>query len=235
MDEVEITSVIREVSQGMTAPYLCEASDDNQYIVKGSKASPKELMYEWVVAHLGVSFGLPIPPFKKAVADNEFLKYGIYDLYCCNFASERQKDIQEIRFNQLEALGNNILKDLFFFDYWIQNDDRNLTERGGNPNFFVHQKTLEPFVLDHNLAFNKDFSLAEHKLYHVGAKFWNGLDLIDREDYEKRIRKCTIVLDKAFKSLPKDWLENDPNGSIEASIRSILNRVNEDEFWEGIK
>jgi hypothetical protein len=235
MDEVQITSIIREVSQGMTAPYLCDANDNNRYVVKGSKASTKELMYEWIVANLAAKFGLPIPPFKKAFVDQVFTQYNLYDLYNYNFASQFQDNIQEIRFDQLAIVDANMLKDLYFFDYWVQNGDRTLTAKGGNPNFFLHQITLEPYVLDHNLAFDKDFSLVDHRDLHLGAQCWNGLGLLDKVVYEEKLADCLAILDEAIGSLPKDWLDADVDGRIQTSIKGILNRVNNEEFWEGIK
>ena len=235
MDEIEIISIKHEMKQGKTAPYLCHADDESRYVVKGSKATYKGLIYEWVVANLAAEFGLPVPSFKKAIVDTSFTQYGLYELYGYNFASQFQDNIQDIRFDQLDKIEPNVLKDLFFFDYWIQNGDRCLTEKGGNPNFFLHQKTLEPFVLDHNLAFDEDFSLQRHQDIHVGAKFWNGLDLVDKPIYEAKIASCIHILDDTFESLPDEWLEIYPEGSIQASIKGILGRVDNEEFWEGIK
>lgn len=224
MDEVQITSIIRKVSQGATEPYLCEADDNSQYVVKGKTASRKELIYEWIVANLAIKFGLPVPPVKKAFADEAFTQYDLYYLYNVNFASQFQANIQDIRFDQLENVPQAVLKDLFFFDYWIQNGDRCLTATGGNPNFFLHQKTSEPFVLDHNLAFDDAFSLQDHKKIHISAQFWHGLDLVDRQDYEKRITACLGKLADTFNSLPEDWQEVDEQGRIRTHIEGILNK-----------
>ncbi|NOJ26212.1 hypothetical protein F0238_26290 [Vibrio coralliilyticus] len=224
------------MKQGLTEPYLCKADDTNTYVVKSSNATYAGLVKEWVVAHLGKEFGLPIPSFKIAWLDDALLQYNDYNIeagYC--FASHYHPNIQEITFNQIEGLSPNLLKDLFIFDYWVKNNDRNLTQYGGNANFFFDQKTQEPFVLDHNLSFSEDFDLNAHIGQHVGASNWEGLDLVDRQHYEKKFVKAFSVVDNAIDTIPDDWLERYSKETIGNEILSVLERYKDDEFWEGIK
>lgn len=224
------------MNQGLTEPYLCKGDDQQNYVVKGSNATPAGLVKEWIVAHLGKEFGLPIPPFKIAWLDDALVQYNSFDIeagYC--FASEYQSRIQEITFNQIESLDKALLKDLFMFDYWIKNNDRNLTQYGGNANFFFDQKTKKPYVLDHNLSFASDFNLDAHINQHVGSYCWEGLDLVDREHYEKKFEKSLAVVDNAVNSLPEDWVDRYPEERIEQDIRSVLHEFRNDKFWEGIK
>jgi len=234
MDEIEITSIVRETNQGQTAPYLCTGDDGKKYVVKGSKATYQGLINEWVVANLADGFGLPIPTYKKAYADEQLYAYGVYDLYSYNFASEFHPNVQEVRFSQLSEIEQRLLKDLYVFDYWVCNNDRCLTEHGGNPNFFLNQKTLEPLVLDHNLSFDKSFCGQLHKELHLGAIAWTGLDLVDKQHYEERMQQALQRLDYAITSLPEDWLEDKSRDSIKEEIEVVLQRYTSCEFWEGM-
>lgn len=236
MPEISINEIVRKMRQGLTEPYLCKADDGNSYVVKSSNATYAGLVKEWIVAHLGQEFSLPIPQFKVAWLDDNLLKYTEFNLdsgYC--FASLYHPNIQEITFNQIGRLNQDLLKDLFVFDYWIKNNDRNLTQYGGNANFFFDQKTQEPFVLDHNLSFSTDFDLNAHIVQHVGAYCWQGLDLVDRQHYEKKFEKAFSVVNNAIKTIPEDWLDMYSQDKIDSEIKSVLNKYRDDEFWEGIK
>ncbi|MGY5537986.1 HipA family kinase [Vibrio brasiliensis] len=236
MSEISIDEIVRKMRQGLTEPYLCKADDKNTYVVKSSNATYAGLVKEWVVAHLGKQFGLPVPSFKVAWLDDSLVQYNDYNIesgYC--FASHYHPNIQEITFNQIEGLDRDLLKDLFMFDYWVKNNDRNLTQHGGNANFFFDQSTQEPFVLDHNLAFSNDFDLNAHINQHVGSASWNGLDLVDREHYEKKFENALGVVNNAINTIPQDWLERYSKEKIDSEIVAVLDKYKDDDFWEGIK
>jgi len=201
-----------------------------------ARSGPAGLVKEWLVAHLGEAFGLPIPPYKVAWVDDLLVKYGDFDIdagYC--FASEYQANIQEITFNQLNSVPKSILRDLFVFDYWIRNNDRALTIHGGNANFFYDQITKETFVLDHNLSFDEEFSIENHTEQHVGAVEWSGFDLIDRQTYEIKFEKAMEVVDNAICKIPEEWLEHYSLATIEEEVVKVLNEYKTNEFWEGIE
>lgn len=233
---ISIDEIVRKMNQGLTEPYLCKADDGNTYVVKSNNATYAGLVKEWVVAHLGKEFGLPIPSFKIAWLDDTLLRYSEYNIeggYC--FASYYHPNIQEITYNQINGLDTWLLKDLFMFDYWVKNNDRNLSQYGGNANFFFDQRTKQPFVLDHNLSFSDDFDLAAHMAQHVGASRWEGLDLVDMQHYEKKFENAFSVVDNAIKTIPDEWLEQYAEEWIDSELLSVLDRYKYDEFWEGIK
>ena len=223
------------MAQGRTNPYLCEGDDGKQYVVKGSGATCKGLVKEWIVAHLAQSFGLPIPEFKIAWVDNVLVEYSSFDLeagYC--FASLYKPNIQEITYNQIKDVSKQLLRDLFVFDYWIQNNDRNLTNKGGNPNFFLDQKTNETCVVDHNLAFADDFNIDEHTEQHVSSEFWEGLELLDKTIYTEKFKDALNNIDTIISEIPEDWLERYPIDTIREEITLVLQKFLDDPFWEDI-
>lgn len=234
-EEVCITHVIREMKQGRTTPYLCKDDENKHHIVKGENATIPGLVREWICAVLGTSFGLPIPDFSVAWADTPFQQKK--DLFEYNFASSFVENIQDITTASLSSLPQQLINDLYMFDYWIRNGDRNLTEYGGNPNFFIDPKTGNPFVIDHNLAFDEDFDITNHKALHVCAPYvqWAVLFEIEKERYERMFAKSLVDFENALKDIPQEWLERYPIQQIEAEIKPILERYRSNEFWEAIK
>jgi hypothetical protein len=232
---IEILKITRMMAQGRTNPYLCEGDDGKQYVVKGSSATCRGLVKEWIVAHLAKSFGLPIPDFKIAWVDDLLVEYSSFDLeagYC--FASSYKPNIQEITYNQIQKVPKQLLRDLFIFDYWIQNNDRNLTEKGGNPNFFLEQKTKETCVVDHNLAFADDFKIDEHKEQHVSSGSWDGLDLVDKDTYTEKFQNALQDIDNIISEIPEEWLEMYPIDTIRTEITLVLQKFLDEPFWEDI-
>lgn len=126
--------------------------------------------------------------------------------------------------------------DLFLFDYWIQNSDRTLTEKGGNPNLFFRHSDLQPVVLDHNLAFERDFDRPDFRKSHLAAPAWRtNTDMFTRDTYESKMAQALTSLPGIVQAISDDWLEGltDADGTI-GRIQVILNRFNTDEFWEGL-
>lgn len=226
------------MKQGQTKPYLCQATDDELYVVKGDSANCDGLTKEWIAAHLAKAFGLNIPNFCLVHIDPDFdrdNKLNYSDNETC-FASSYIQGTTEVDINSISQFEQRAIRDLFLFDYWILNDDRNLTIEGGNPNLFVHPNHDTPFVLDHNLAFSSDFNLNTFKNIHLGAKIWReSVDLLVKEEYTPRIEKALSTLDKAIKSLPPEWVANYSLSSIQNEITLPLQRFQHSNFWEDIK
>ncbi|MEC4728886.1 hypothetical protein HWQ46_25560 [Shewanella sp. D64] len=234
---IGITKIIRQMKQGQTGPFLCEADDGHKYIVKGARATGKGLVKEWLVGHLCRGFGLPIPDFKLAYVDNVLVEFDYDDLGAgvC-FASQYIDNIQDITVAQRKRIDKQLLRDLFVFDYWIRNDDRNLTALGGNPNLFIHPQTNRVYVLDHNLSFEPDFDLDTFNQCHIGAEAWNEkIDFLDNQFYEERFKASLATLKEAIEQLPDEWLEVFDLDSIEAQIKVVLLHYTHTGFWEGIQ
>lgn len=238
---ISIIEIIRQMKQGLTKPFLAVANNDKKYIIKGIGATYEGLVGEWVAGHLGVAFGLPIPDFSLAYVDDALIEFdknlqselgkGMV------FGSEYCDTLQEITYTDLVSFDQSLLTELFVFDYWIKNDDRNLSENGGNPNLFIKQQTSDLVVLDHNMAFDKEFNLDSFKLYHVGAnaRGYNH-DLFLKNEYFKKIDNAFQSLDQIIKEIPVDWLEHIPSSDdFMAQIKVLLQSYQSNSFWEAIK
>lgn len=233
---IELISIIRQMKQGVTGPFLCEANNGQKYVAKGAKATKSGLVKEWICAHLCRGFGLPIPDFQLIYVDQLLVEYGYEDLgsgIC--FASEYIENIQEVTFSQQIKMSEQLLRDLFVFDYWIKNEDRSLSPLGGNPNLFIHPKTEVIYVLDHNLSFDLDFNLDRFKQGHIGTSCWDkGQNFFDKQFYEGKFSNSIATLGIAINSLPEEWLELFDLHRIEQQITVVLEKYKYADFWEGI-
>jgi hypothetical protein len=238
---ISIIEIHHQMKQGATAPYLCTADDGRKYVIKRQRAGFEGCLKEWLFGTLGQYFGLPIPNCELVYVDRLLLEFN--DKYQFEigegiaFGSELIPDLQEVNYQIVQTFPQNTLMDLYVFDYWIRNGDRNLTELSGNPNLFYKQSSLDVIVLDHNLAFDNTFLPEEHSQLHVSHEYWPAqIDYDIRQKFECRIENALAYWDVIIAKIPDDWKEgmDDFDGLIE-QIKLILTEYNNETFWEGLK
>lgn len=238
---INIVEILHQMKQGATGPYLCSADNDKKYIIKRQRAGFKGCVKEWIFGKLGQSFGLPIPNIELVYIDSSLLQYDENYMFEIGegiaFASELVPDLQEVTFQMLNSLSVSTLNDLYVFDYWIRNGDRNLTELAGNPNLFYKQSNLDVIVLDHNLAFDEDFSLVDHSQLHVSAESWpKQIDYEKLHNYEERMERAIAQWNDVVTDIPSDWSGNIPGyDEFIKHIKQVLIQYRNQQFWEGLK
>lgn len=233
---IEITEIVRPFEQGSTRPFLCVAEDGKKYVVKGQAATRRQLIAEYVCAHLAKRFGLPIPNFDIAYIDSSLIRYNEDAKDSLGegeaFASEFINGLQEVNYQLMMKHGSSLAADLFLFDLWVRNDDRTLSIKGGNPNLFYQSAEERFWALDHNLAFDGDFEFNDFKAHHLGTYAWEQkLDSFSSELYQNRVKKCFTELDKIFSLIPDEWR---PTDDFLEHIRLLLGQINNNNFWERI-
>ncbi|GAW95501.1 MULTISPECIES: HipA family kinase [Colwellia] len=238
---INIVEVIRKMKQGQTKPFLCRGDNGKLYVVKGNSATPAGLIKEWIAGSLGKKLGLPIPDFTFVWVDESLIELDSdlrFELGAGSaFASEYVPSLQEISYSDLLNMDSDLLKNIYVFDYWIKNDDRTLTELGGNPNLFINQHNRNIVVLDHNLAFELNFDMSSFQRIHVSiCSFDDNLDLLIRDEFYNKIHQAFSELDLIIEKIPEDIKQDatDFDGLI-SSIKLLLVTYTEDEFWEDIK
>jgi hypothetical protein len=238
---IAIIEIQYQMKQGATAPYLCLADNNKKYVIKRQRAGFEGCIKEWLFGKLGQSFGLPIPDCELVYVDRSLLEYNVdYQFEIGEgvaFGSEHIPDLQEVNYQQLHGLPQSKLQDLYVFDYWIHNADRNLTKWGGNPNLFFKHSNLGMIVLDHNLAFDHQFELQSHRQLHVSSQFWPAqMDYDLQQNYKERIEVALTNWDDLVSDISDDWKEGvtDFDGLIE-QIKLVLNEYQIKKFWEGLK
>ena len=170
---IEIIEIIRPADQGMTRPFLCNASDGNAYYVKGRAASVSGLRKEWLGAHLAQAFRLPVPPFQIALLDDRLVNN--YNCATASelkggyvFASKQVQSVTELKFETVKKIDAQLQINVLIFDLWVENLDRTLTEKGGNPNLlWKTDESAGLYVIDHNLIFDDKFNKADFWATHA--------------------------------------------------------------------
>ncbi|RUO75122.1 hypothetical protein CWI80_04035 [Pseudidiomarina sediminum] len=148
------------------------------------------------------------------------------------FATKYIEGLQEVTYQTLEASDGAIAASLFVFDWWIRNDDRNLSQKGGNPNLFYQPANKNFFVIDHNLAFDQSIDFNEFKANHLGRTSWEQKrNLFTRDEFERRAHLGLDKIDEIFAQLPDEWAITD---DFLEEVRLLLTSIEEDAFWEGI-
>jgi hypothetical protein len=231
---LEIVEIIRPADQGRTTPFLCSASDENRYFVKGYAASQAGLIREWMGANLAQAFGLPIPEFNLAYLPDPLanaydgpeaseLKGGYV------FASKQVSSVSELKFETIQHIDPAAKLSVLLFDLWVENEDRTLTELGGNPNLMWKTDESKMYVIDHNLIFDATFSPHNFWETHVfKSEFTNKQDdYFEKQDFETRMKNALDSWQSAWDKVPLEWFEHNEDHSV-FNPNQHLNRLNDE-------
>lgn len=196
---LEIVEIIKPAKQGQgrTQPFLCKASDGRLYYVKGCAATNAGLMKEWLGAHLAQAFGLTVPPFQIAFLDPELAKcYGSLAVSALKggyvFASEQIASVTELKFETIKTLNAELKLSVLIFDLWIENEDRTLSTKGGNPNLLWKTDGSGLYVIDHNLIFDDTFNKTDFWETHAFNPMFckKQVDVLENMGFEARMAKA---------------------------------------------
>lgn len=235
---LDVIEIQQKASQGRTEPYLCRLSDNKRYYVKGPQAGAKGLINEAVCAYLGNALKLDVPAHCCAYLPQGLLRFDdaasrvLGDGDSMVFASELIPDLLEVTPTSVLTMPEQCARDLFLFDYWIRNEDRTMTENGGNPNLFYRAASKQYVVLDHNLAFDSGYDFNANANVHLAYNAWFNVqhDALWRAHYSAKLAIALQGLPQYAATLPPAWLEAAP-GYL-AEINDTLSLFNSDEFWE---
>lgn len=240
---ITAVEILRQSDQGYSAiPFIIRADDGYIYFVKGfSKTKPVGLVSEVIAAELGSRIGLPIPEWRYIHIPDELIKFSFLKNACdlsggIAFASRQVDNARDLLFESVENVDPQLRLLLITFDYWIQNEDRNLSKQGGNVNLLLSDySTLH--VIDHNGAFDTHFSLVNFTNHHVFKDSISDLaDLMTQASLKATFAKALDDWQAIIASLPQQWLYHDKEqiDVIEPSLATrlnILTRYTQDSFW----
>ncbi len=229
----------------MTRPFLCRASDDRRYYVKGRDAGRRSLLCEWTAGHLALALGLPVAEFAIVNVLPELLKFetpGI-DLRALGagpaFGSLAVGRPTEFALGDLHTTPKTTQQAILIFDWWVRNGDRTLTQTGGNPNLLWDQDRNALVVIDHNLAFDSDFDRSAFWQTHVFAAqrgaIWD--DLAERGIWSRRLSEALPQFALACDKVPTEWWFEGDDASIPANfdrepIEAMLGACLGSDFWK---
>ena len=145
----------------------------------------------------------------------------------------------ELNYAGIERVPDDLQRDVLAFDWWIRNNDRTLSESGGNPNLFWEPEKEQLVIIDHNQAFDPDFSVDNILQYHVFSEQHHGMfdDVFYRQKYEKDFQASLNRWSDICDNIPEEWHYLDTEMSIPANIQLdaifiTLNRCNSEELWD---
>lgn len=243
MVELSAVEIVKRLDGGITRPFLCGCDDGKKYVVKGLPHLPrKELIAEWVCAHLTHALQLPFPSFAKIWVDDGLVKYRTdwnADLkegwaFGCEFIEHAMP----ITFTQAHTKIDEINQKLIYlFDIWTKNSDRTLSPKGeGNVNIIYDVGNSRFFLIDHNQSFAHDCAIMEFRTHVFSSDYRKWIhDLADRQHNEDLLSSTLIAFDNACDAIPDEWrLDGDEHQQHIEFMKQTLLRVNDDLFWRDV-
>lgn len=241
VEHIAIEEIIGRSTQGVTLPFICRGIDDNQYFVKGIGAGRRSQLCELISAQLAQLFGLETADFAVVDVPEELIIPQVRaDLTQLGagpaFGSKALPHVQELTYAQLIQVPDRLAKDIFMFDLWINNADRHLTARGGNPNLLWDHEREQVVVIDHNQAFEPGFDAAAFFESHIFAAQGGQIfaDMVERADYRQRFETALAGFDQACDNVPRAWWFHDHGVPADFDLneaRITLARFRQDNFW----
>lgn len=238
---VVIEEVLGRSRQGVTEPFICQCDDGSVYYVKGIGAGRRSQVCEWVAAQLATAFGLPVAEYALAEVPSQLIELRVrHDIGQLGegivFASRQLPHVQELTVTTRDLVTPETATDVLVFDWWLRNEDRYLTERGGNPNLLWDVRSNEMAVIDHNQAFDRNFDVNRFLESHVFAAYWNRVcsDHIERRRYRERMESALAGLDAVRDSIPGSWWFVDVGVPADVTwdeIVQCLERCRQEDFW----
>ncbi|MDI3296281.1 hypothetical protein QK294_20700 [Janthinobacterium tructae] len=152
------------------------------------------------------------------------------------FASRELPHPQELTAITRDLVPDQLASDVLVFDWWLHNEDRHLTERGGNPNLLWVMQNSGLVVIDHNQAFDRHFNPSNFLKTHVFASRWNDIfsDHLQREHYASKLGAILPRLAGIRAKLPGSWWYVDdgvPANVTWDEIETCLQRCRQEDFW----
>jgi hypothetical protein len=238
---VQIVEILGPSDQGRSRPYKCRGEDDAIYYVKGRQTNRASLWHEWVCGHLAQRFGLNVPAFEIVDVGGDLLRETPADWRDLGvgpaFGSRLYPNAVWMEVGLIDLVPTNVQRDVLVFDWWIKNGDR----LKGNTNLLIDAAARKLVVIDHNLAFDMNFSYDEFVAHHVFASNWAGIcsDLVVQAEYSQRMSMALEGLAEACHNVPEEWhwanAEMDVPANFElAHVQQVLNRCTTTELWSPV-
>lgn len=239
---VQIIEIKNKAKNARANPFLCRDSKGELYYVKNSKgAAFTSLCYEWIAGHLAKALELPIPDFTLAEVSDLLIDYSenpdVKTFFGAGtaFASKNVENVQDVTWAQLQSIDKNLKAEILFFDWIIQNIDRHLSDKGGNPNMLFNASAKQVYIIDHDNAFEMNFDFDEFWLEHPlkeAFKLWDDQFMAEKR---KQLESFLLDLREICNSIPEEWhFESKEIPSLELSyerISSIIERCRTESFW----
>ena len=244
MHTPQITQIIRRTDQGATRPFICRADDGEICYVKGKSASTGERIREWMGANLASVFGLAVPemallevPYSLVDRSSSEVKADLGMGYAVG--SRQILSVHELRYEEVALIPVATQRQVLLFDYWVGNEDRTLSEFGGNPNLLWRSSDKTLYAIDYNLILQNDFDSQAFWATHAFAKSagLEKLDATEQKCYQEQLNQVLKLWPMFWQQLPESWLdENESTAAFDAL--AVLKQLQDDAdgaIWRKIR
>ena len=239
---IEVIEIIGRAEQGVTKPFICRGEDDQVYFVKGRGAGARSLICEWIAGQLGRQLGLPIAPFEIVEVPQELLaiamRNDLAELGAGKAFGSRKVRVVELSASHLDHVPEETQRDVLAFDWWVRNGDRSLGEAGGNPNLFWDVENEGLVVIDHNQAFDPEFSRQDFFDLHAFRGQCHTLfgDWVMQQRYIERFLGALSSWRTICDTVPQEWWFVDAEQTVPTDFDAeaayqLLMRCQADGFW----
>lgn len=238
---LQIVEILGPSDQGKCRPYRCRAEDGQIYYVKGRQTNRASLWHEWICAHLAQAFGLALPPFCVVELGEDLLAETPLDWRDIGvgpaFGSQLHGGAVWMEPSMAANVPITSQRDVLVFDWWVRNSDRLI----GNPNLLWDAGTKKLVVIDHNLAFDANFSVPDFIEHHIFAARWPEIstDLVLQADFSSRLSAALAEATPACENAPPEWawmnaeMDLRANFDMEA-VLATLARCATPELWRTV-
>lgn len=240
---IQIVEIIGRATQGVTRPFICRGEDDEIYFVKGRGAGKRSLICEWIAGNLAKNLELPLAPFDIVDVPDALIQLesrsDLGELGAGPAFGSRKMLVVELSMSHLPLVAPQLQMDVVAFDWWVRNADRTLSSAGGNPNLFWDIGDEKLVVIDHNQAFDLNFSVPSFVESHVFNdqldKLCGDWDL--QQKYCSRFLKAMEGWDEICGTVPFEWWYIDPECTVlldfdQAALQQSLLGCQADSFWK---
>ncbi|GFZ62094.1 hypothetical protein PSE10C_37050 [Pseudomonas amygdali pv. eriobotryae] len=242
-NRISAVEIVKQSEQGYSIkPFIVRGDDGYTYFVKGvDKAGRHALISEALGAELGKRLSLPIPEWRLMDVPEQLIGFSaipnVQDLRGgAAFASRAVENATDFLISHLSTTPVEQMRRVLLFDWWVQNGDRCLGEKGGNVNL-IRGPQGELAVIDHNLAFDQGFDSADFLDRHVFRERRSDFrDYLVRQEYAQILSGALSDWDTITAVLPEDWIFRDRDlidltePTLEARLK-VLEMFREERFW----
>jgi len=222
---IYVKEIYGKAKSGMTDPYICVCEDNAQYIVKGRGAGRDGRIKELVCAELGRQMGLAIPLYRIAYIDGPLLRYhenrtevtSCIGVGLC-FASRMIEYPSIVRKEEIDKIDIETRCRILLFDWWIKNLDRSDT----NTNLlWTPDEAIK--VIDHNLAFDKDFKEEDFFNKHLFRKdkAMPEVGLGFPRNFSDQAKKALSYFSTIWNQIPEEWLLSEYGDVADTSLNYV--------------
>ena len=216
----------------VTRPFRVRADDGNLYWIKGCGGwNRKDLCFELLAARIATELGLPVAGFEILGVPQAILEFcvmpGIKDLQAGPaFGSLHVDDAVSLPPVAVKKVPEELRWKILLFDWWIQNEDRTLGRAGGNVNLLWNAEDNQLTVIDHNIAFDNEFSESKFFKNHVFRKERGQIPTEFLLEQQEVFAKLTARFSEFTDDFPEEWSERDdfPGDFIPETVCEILSR-----------